>query len=116
MAGAEMKIEINEYDREWKKVAGQSFTMQKSFFNPHDFAISQNYYVFFQNAMSFKMVRCFSHDPSVVQCCKLAQDSLLHLPASAALPCLLFLSQCQGRSLYCSYAVYVMRPCSGSAW
>ena len=51
-----MKIEINEYDQDWQKVAGQSFTMQKSFFNPHDFAISDKYYVFFQNAMSFKMV------------------------------------------------------------
>ena len=51
-----MKIEINEFDQEWQKVAGQTFTMQKSFFNPHDFAISENYYVFFQNAMSFKMV------------------------------------------------------------
>ncbi|KAL3155783.1 hypothetical protein ABBQ32_012798 [Trebouxia sp. C0010 RCD-2024] len=50
-----MKVEINEYDKEWQKVAGQSFTMQKSFFNPHDFAISRNYYVFFQNALSFKM-------------------------------------------------------------
>lgn len=56
IVGAEMKIEINEYDQDWQKVAGQSFTMQKSFFNPHDFAISDNYYVFFQNAMSFKMV------------------------------------------------------------
>ncbi|KAL3146000.1 hypothetical protein ABBQ38_015360 [Trebouxia sp. C0009 RCD-2024] len=55
MAGSEMKIEINEYDQQWQKVAGQTFTMQKSFFNPHDFAISKNFYVFFQNDMSFKM-------------------------------------------------------------
>ena len=51
-----MTIDVGEFDEDWQKVAGQSFTMQKSFFNPHDFAISENHYVFFQNAMSFKMV------------------------------------------------------------
>lgn len=59
ITGAEMKIEINEYDPKWQKVAGQTFTMQNAFFNPHDFAVSKNYYVFFQNAMSFKMVGAF---------------------------------------------------------
>lgn len=54
-----MVIDINEFDENWQKVAGQSFTMQKSFFNPHDFAVTKNYYVFFQNSMSFHMVsRC----------------------------------------------------------
>ncbi|DBA67834.1 TPA: hypothetical protein ACH3X2_014183 [Trebouxia sp. C0005] len=55
LAGSEMTIDINEFDENWQKVAGQKFTMHKSFFNPHDFAVSKNYYVFFQNAMSFKM-------------------------------------------------------------
>ena len=54
-----MTIDINEFDENWQKVAGQKFTMHKSFFNPHDFAVSKNYYVFFQNAMSFKMVSLF---------------------------------------------------------
>ena len=56
LSGSEMTIDIGEFDEDWQKVAGQTFTMQKSFFNPHDFAISENHYVFFQNAMSFKMV------------------------------------------------------------
>lgn len=56
-SGSEMVIDINEFDDNWQKVAGQSFTMQKSFFNPHDFAVTKNYYVFFQNSMSFAMVR-----------------------------------------------------------
>ena len=55
-SGSEMTIDINEFDENWQKVAGQKFTVHKSFFNPHDFAVSKNYYVFFQNAMSFKMV------------------------------------------------------------
>ncbi len=59
LAGSEMTIDINEFDENWQKVAGQKFTMHKSFFNPHDFAVSKNYYVFFQNAMSFKMVSLF---------------------------------------------------------
>ena len=67
ITGAEMKIEINEYDPEWQKVAGQTFTMQNAFFNPHDFAVSKNYYVFFQNAMSFKMVRACSFHLSFEQ-------------------------------------------------
>ena len=56
-AGSEMVIDINEFDKKWQKVAGHTFTMQKSFFNPHDFAVTENYYVFFQNPMSFAMVR-----------------------------------------------------------
>ena len=55
-AGSEMVIDINEFDTNWQKVAGHTFTMQKSFFNPHDFAVTENYYVFFQNPMSFAMV------------------------------------------------------------
>lgn len=78
-----MKIEINEYDREWQKVAGQTFTMQKSFFNPHDFAISKNYYVFFQNAMSFKMVGLFFPTLPVVQLCNFDEILFQFLASSA---------------------------------
>lgn len=55
-SGSEMVIDINEFDENWQKVSGQTFAMQKSFFNPHDFAITDNYYIFFQNDMSFQMV------------------------------------------------------------
>ena len=96
MAGAEMKIEINEYDREWQKVAGQTFTMQKSFFNPHDFAISKNYYVFFQNAVSFKMVRFL----------QLAlQSGQVFVPLLPHLACLSKLSRLCGLTALCAYAI-----------
>ena len=63
-----MTIDITEFDEQWQKVAGQKFTMQKSFFNPHDFAISKNYYVFFQNAMSFNMVSCIFSFRQTIGC------------------------------------------------
>lgn len=53
---SEMTIDIKEYDPQWNVVGGNSFAMRDCFFNPHDFAITDNYYVFFQNAMSFGMV------------------------------------------------------------
>ncbi len=43
-----MAINIVEYDSNWERLAGAQFTMQHSFFNPHDFAITPNSYIFFQ--------------------------------------------------------------------
>lgn len=81
-SGAEMIIDINEFDENWQKVAGQSFTMQKSFFNPHDFAVTEHYYVFFQNSMSFQMVSLFK----CAHVCRKAADKRKQSPPVSAVP------------------------------
>lgn len=43
-----MAIDVVEYNSDWERLSGTQFTMQHSFFNPHDFAITPNNYVFFQ--------------------------------------------------------------------
>ena len=48
MGDADMAINVVEYDSNWERLAGTEFTMQHSFFNPHDFAITPNNYIFFQ--------------------------------------------------------------------
>lgn len=48
MGDADMAIDVVEYNSNWEKLAGTQFTMQHSFFNPHDFVITPNNYVFFQ--------------------------------------------------------------------
>lgn len=51
-----MAIDVSEFDQQWRRVAGQSFTVPNTFFVPHDFAVSQSYYVFVQSATTFDMV------------------------------------------------------------
>ena len=51
-----MAIDVVEYDSKWEKLAGTRFTMQHSFFNPHDFAITPDYYLFFQVQSIFRIV------------------------------------------------------------
>ena len=48
MGDADMAINVVEYDSNWERLAGAQFTMQHSFFNPHDFAITPSSYIFFQ--------------------------------------------------------------------
>ena len=48
VTGTRMHIDMVEYDDAWKRVAGNSFQLDKSFFNPHDFGMTPNHYVFFQ--------------------------------------------------------------------
>ena len=46
--GTRMHIDMVEYDDAWQRVGGNSFQLDKSFFNPHDFGMTPNHYVFFQ--------------------------------------------------------------------
>ena len=46
--GTRMHIDMVEYDDAWRRVGGNSFQLEKSFFNPHDFGMTPNHYVFFQ--------------------------------------------------------------------
>ena len=45
---ADMAIDVVEFDSNWEKLSGAQFTMQHSFFNPHDFAVTPSNYLFFQ--------------------------------------------------------------------
>ena len=55
-----MAINVVEYDSNWERLAGAEFTMQHSFFNPHDFAITPNNYIFFQVRRSSRFVVWFT--------------------------------------------------------
>ena len=46
--GTRMHIDMVEYDDAWQRVGGNTFQLDKSFFNPHDFGMTPNHYVFFQ--------------------------------------------------------------------
>jgi hypothetical protein len=48
VTGACMRIDVAEYDAAWTRVGGNAFKMDDSFFNPHDFGMTPNHYVFFQ--------------------------------------------------------------------
>ena len=51
-----MAIDVVEYGSNWEKLAGTGFTMQHSFFNPHDFAITPDHYIFFQVRSMFRVI------------------------------------------------------------
>ena len=45
---ADMAIDVVEFGSDWEKLSSVQFTMQHSFFNPHDFAVTPHNYLFFQ--------------------------------------------------------------------
>lgn len=45
---ADMAIDITEMNEDWEQVGGTSLLMHNAVFNPHDFAVTDNYHVFFQ--------------------------------------------------------------------
>ena len=59
--GADMRIDIAEYDMGWQRVNETSFVMNDAFFNPHDFALTANFAVFFQVCLSYQL-------PAAPQC------------------------------------------------
>ncbi len=48
-----LEIEIVEYDRLWAECSCCTFTMPEAAVNPHDFALTQSYYIFFENRLVF---------------------------------------------------------------
>ena len=52
---ADMAIDVVEFDSNWEKLSGAQFTMQHSFFNPHDFAVTPNNYLFFQVTLDHRL-------------------------------------------------------------
>jgi all-trans-8'-apo-beta-carotenal 15,15'-oxygenase len=48
-----LTIEMREYDRSWSERAHLTYAMPGAAVNPHDFALTQTYYVFFENRLAF---------------------------------------------------------------
>jgi all-trans-8'-apo-beta-carotenal 15,15'-oxygenase len=48
-------IELTEYNAQWQAVSRCRYNMPGAAVNPHDFALTHNYYVFFENALSFNI-------------------------------------------------------------
>ncbi len=53
LGGLEVVIDVGEFDEQWQRVAGQQFSMQNTLFVPHDFAVSESYYIFFYSDTTF---------------------------------------------------------------
>ena len=51
-----LTLEITEYDSNWQSLSLTKYEMPSAAINPHDFALTPNYYVFFQNAFSLKIL------------------------------------------------------------
>jgi len=64
-------IHLTEHDPQWHIVSRKTYKMPGAAVNPHDFALTQNHYVFFENALSFEMVPYLLGQQSPADCLKL---------------------------------------------
>ncbi|MGC1309669.1 MAG: carotenoid oxygenase family protein [Phormidesmis sp.] len=64
-------IELSEYNHHWQLVSRTSYKMPGAAVNPHDFALTENYYVFFENALSFDVFPFLLGQKSPADCLKL---------------------------------------------
>lgn len=67
----ELVIELIEYDAHWQAVSRMTYKMPGAAVNPHDFALTQNYYVFFENALSFDITPFLLGKKSPADCLNL---------------------------------------------
>ncbi|EDX84569.1 Retinal pigment epithelial membrane protein [Synechococcus sp. PCC 7335] len=51
-----LNLEIIEYDSNWQSLSLTTHEMPSAVVNPHDFALTPNYYIFFQNAFSLRIL------------------------------------------------------------
>lgn len=73
-------IELTEYDSQWQAVSRTTHKMPGAAVNPHDFALTQNYYVFFENALSFSIAPFLLGHKSPADCLKLLpKPTKIHL-------------------------------------
>ncbi len=70
-----LTIELSEYDSQWQVVSRTRYNMPGAAVNPHDFALTQNYYVFFENALSFEVMPYLLGQKSPADCLKLLPKS-----------------------------------------
>ncbi len=67
----DLVIELTEYNKQWHPVSRLTYKMPGAAVNPHDFALTQNYYVFFENALSFDIAPYLLGQKSPADCLKL---------------------------------------------
>ncbi|MFK8184901.1 MAG: carotenoid oxygenase family protein [Phormidesmis sp.] len=67
-------IELSEYDPQWTLASRLEYKMPGAAVNPHDFALTENYYIFFENALSFEMMPYLLGKQSPADCLKLLSN------------------------------------------
>ena len=76
----DLVIAICEYDDSWTVASRCLYKMPGAAVNPHDFAVTQNYYVFFENALRFEIAPFLLGIKSPADCLKLmAKPTKVHL-------------------------------------
>ena len=76
----DLLIDICEYDEGWNVVSRTAYKMPGAAVNPHDFSLTQNYYVFFENALRFEVAPFLLGIQSPADCLELvAQPTKVHL-------------------------------------
>ena len=73
-------ITLCEYDAQWQLASQTQYKMPGAAVNPHDFALTRNYYIFFENALSFNMLPYLLGRKSPAECLKLlAKPTKVHV-------------------------------------
>jgi all-trans-8'-apo-beta-carotenal 15,15'-oxygenase len=74
-------LEVVEYDRQWRALARCDFQMPGAKVNPHDFALTQTYYVFFENRLALNPwpFICGRQSPAACLRLQIDQPTRLHL-------------------------------------
>ncbi|NJM98249.1 MAG: lignostilbene-alpha,beta-dioxygenase [Phormidesmis sp. RL_2_1] len=66
-----LTIQLSEYNSDWQTVSSTHYKMPGAAVNPHDFALTPNYYIFFENALSFDVFPYLMGQKSPAECLKL---------------------------------------------
>lgn len=69
-----LAIDIREHDRSWTQQSRITYTMPGAVVNPHDFALTQTYYVFFENRLEFDLLPFLLGMRSPAECLRLLSD------------------------------------------
>lgn len=73
-------IELMEYDTNWQQQSLKRYRMPGAAVNPHDFALTPNYYVFFENAFSLKILPYLLGQKAPADCLSLeSRPTKVHL-------------------------------------
>ena len=70
-----LHIDIREYDRSWTLQDSFHYAMPGATVNPHDFALTPSYYIFFENRLAFDVLPFLLGTRSPADCLKLLTDS-----------------------------------------
>jgi all-trans-8'-apo-beta-carotenal 15,15'-oxygenase len=77
----DLVLDIVEYDNEWKEKAHAVHSLVGASINPHDFALTQSYYIFFENQFAFDFLPYLLGLQGPTNCLKFKRDrpTLVHL-------------------------------------